>query len=507
MSLGEFTLCLPFYVLGTSLFTHSFHFCRKWYISIVPPGCNPGTTEGVDFYAAAANVNNDYRDTLPPGAGWMTFGEEAGSPPSRVYRSRTQQTRERYTTGTATENNGDNNAAVTLQIRDDSGEVTQFKVRGSIQMSKVFITYASKMGVDASSLQFSLNGVNIQGSDTPLSLDLNDDDLIDVVNIDIDSDSDGEELIEDRSSHSLSCYVPSEHEEAGESRSQTICTPQSEISQNQNPESMLSAFDRLTQEQKNTAIASAGKRTDDPLKEWTPPSRDECPICLIPLPIDDKSTSYRPCCGKIICKGCVADQIHMLMRDSGDELQEEMIKALNQCMFCRTDMYGKSDELNKAAAENNRPEGMFRVGQLYLEPGLLGTVRQEHKQEGMKWLKRATVLGCGKAAEKIGDIHLEDENERDAYFYFTKAAELGRVQSFVKLGNIELDRGNVTTAMNNYRKATICGVKSEGLVQVLKRGFMEKYITRDEYFSTLYRNYKANEEMNSESRKRALHKW
>ena len=74
-----------FTVLCVELFTHCFHFCRKWYISIVPPGCNPGTTEGVDFYAAAANVNNGYRDTLPPGAGWMTFGEEAGSPPSRVY--------------------------------------------------------------------------------------------------------------------------------------------------------------------------------------------------------------------------------------------------------------------------------------------------------------------------------------------------------------------------------------------------------------------------------------
>ena len=61
--------------------------------------------------------------------------------------------------------------------------------------------------------------------------------------------------------------------------------------------------------------------------------------------------------------------------------------------------------------------------------------------------------------------------------------------------------------MVNYRKAFICGVKSEGLVKVLKRGFMDGYITRDEYFSTLYKHYKANDEMNSESRKRALYKW
>ena len=69
---------------------------------------------------------------------------------------------------------------IELNVRDDSGEVTIFKVRSSVQMSKVFEVYASRKGVDESSLQFSLNGVNIQGSDTPLSLQLTDNDQIDV---------------------------------------------------------------------------------------------------------------------------------------------------------------------------------------------------------------------------------------------------------------------------------------------------------------------------------------
>jgi len=404
-----------FAVLCVGLFTHCFHFCRKWYISLVPPGCNPGTTEGVDFYAAAANVNTGYRDTLPPGAGWMTFGEDAGSPPSHVYHFDFDEI--------------DEDPQVDTQHTIDSNSLSRVTVERS--------------------------------SSSQSSLDV--------------------------------------HEEVKESCSQTICTPQSEISQNQNPEGMLSAFDKLTPEQKNLAIAAAANRTNDSLKEWSPPPRDECPICFVPLPIDDNSTSYRPCCGMIVCKGCIADQVQMFIRDSGDEMQEEMIKALNQCMFCRTNMYGKSDELNRAAAENNRPEGMFRVGLLYLA--------DENNQEGMKWLKRATVLGCGKAAEKIGDILLEDDNETQARFYFNKAAELGRVQSFVKLGSIDLNRGNITTAMDNYRKAATCGVNSKSLVQVLKRGFIAKYITREEYFSTLYKHYKANDEMNSESRKRALHKW
>ena len=321
-------------------------------------------------------------------------------------------------------------------------------------------------------------------------------------------DSDGGHSL---SSNSLSVPSLAEHEEVEVSCSNNTCFIQPELPQN--PEEMLSAFDNLTLEQKNAAIATAKSRTKDPLKEWTPPSRDECPICFVPLPIDEKKgTIYRPCCGKIICKGCIADQVQMLMRDSDDEgMQEEMIDVLNKCMFCRVEIHGKSHELNMKAAERNQPEAMVRVGQYYLRdvrPDSFDSQEQrkrkaEDKQTGIDWIERAYVEGSGKAAEMLGDFFLEDGNE-DAYGYF---AVSGRVQAYVKLGSIDLNRGEVALAMDNYRKAFICGVKSEGLVQVLKRGFMDGYITRDEYFSTLYRHYKANDEMNSESRKRALYKW
>ena len=59
--------------------------CRRWYISIVPPGGNPGTTKDLDFYAAPANFNDGFDDTLPPMANWMTCMQDVGSAPSRVY--------------------------------------------------------------------------------------------------------------------------------------------------------------------------------------------------------------------------------------------------------------------------------------------------------------------------------------------------------------------------------------------------------------------------------------
>ena len=36
-----------------------------------------------------------------------------------------------------------------------------------------------------------------------------------------------------------------------------------------------------------------------------PPSREECPICMLPLPLDMEHAAYYPCCGKLICNGCI----------------------------------------------------------------------------------------------------------------------------------------------------------------------------------------------------------
>lgn len=46
---------------------------RRWYISIVPPGAHPGTTEDVDFYAAVPSLGPRH---LPPIHCWMCIPAE-----------------------------------------------------------------------------------------------------------------------------------------------------------------------------------------------------------------------------------------------------------------------------------------------------------------------------------------------------------------------------------------------------------------------------------------------
>lgn len=53
------------------------------------------------------------------------------------------------------------------------------QVKKTTKMDKIFNTYAERKGVNSQSLRFFLDGNRIQGTDTPGSLDLQDEDQID----------------------------------------------------------------------------------------------------------------------------------------------------------------------------------------------------------------------------------------------------------------------------------------------------------------------------------------
>mmetsp|Transcript_22348 Transcript_22348/g.46988 ORF Transcript_22348/g.46988 Transcript_22348/m.46988 type:complete len:98 (-) Transcript_22348:236-529(-) len=68
---------------------------------------------------------------------------------------------------------------ITIRVRDQTGEETYFKIKKTTKMQKVFDTYASRKGVQASSLRFLLDGERIQPDATPKQLELDDQDQID----------------------------------------------------------------------------------------------------------------------------------------------------------------------------------------------------------------------------------------------------------------------------------------------------------------------------------------
>ena len=86
-----------------------------------------------------------------------------------------------------------NNETITIQVKDQTGELTLFKIKKSTKMSKVFSAYAQRKGVELASLRFLLDGERISETDTPKMLELEDEDQIDCVLAQVGGAGDGDD--------------------------------------------------------------------------------------------------------------------------------------------------------------------------------------------------------------------------------------------------------------------------------------------------------------------------
>ena len=129
--------------------------------------------------------------------------------------------------------------------------------------------------------------------------------------------------------------------------------------------------------------------------------RGDCPICMVPLPLDATINPMMVCCSKVICEGC----------NRANQERETEGRLLHVCPFCRKplpDTKGKADKMRMKRIEANDPVAILEEGKT-----------QCNKGEYTK-----------------------------AFDYFTKAAELGDVEAHYKLAclyhdglGVEQDRG------------------------------------------------------------------
>ncbi|KAH9841141.1 ubiquitin-like protein [Rhodofomes roseus] len=75
----------------------------------------------------------------------------------------------------------DANAPINIKVTTQTGEEVFFKIKRNTKLSKLQGAYASKVGKDVGSIRFLYDGNRINDDDTPSSLDMEDNDTIDVM--------------------------------------------------------------------------------------------------------------------------------------------------------------------------------------------------------------------------------------------------------------------------------------------------------------------------------------
>ena len=81
----------------------------------------------------------------------------------------------------------------------------------------------------------------------------------------------------------------------------------------------------------------------------------DCPICCLPLPIDDQKHFFMVCCGKVICVGC----------DYANKMRQYEERRLPKCPFCRHPVVSTEEEAERilmTRVEANDPGAICQMG-------------------------------------------------------------------------------------------------------------------------------------------------
>jgi len=161
-------------------------------------------------------------------------------------------------------------------------------------------------------------------------------------------------------------------------------------------------------------IRKAAELRDEKLFK-DPPPPEECPICFLPMPLEANQTMFKPCCGKLICIGC----IHAMKMSEGKDL----------CAFCRTSPPNSNKEeirLLKKLMKKGNGDAFNFLAFLYAH-GRKG-LSPDHQKASELYLK-AGELGCVEGYHNLGNSYYNGRgvviDEKKAKYYYELAAMMG----------------------------------------------------------------------------------
>ncbi len=204
----------------------------------------------------------------------------------------------------------------------------------------------------------------------------------------------------------------------------------------------------------------------------------ECPICCLPLPIDQKKSTFMECCSKIICNGCARANA-----------KREITAGLEKrCVFCREPLSKSKEEINKRCMkrikENNDPVAMCHMGKKRYHEGDYETA--------FKYLTKAAELGVADAHYNLSVMYRKEEgvekDEKKRIYHLTEAAIGGHPDARHSLGIYERKNGRFERARKHWMIAVNLGWHDS--LSSLKRLYANGHARKEDYANAL-RAYQA----------------
>jgi hypothetical protein len=242
---------------------------------------------------------------------------------------------------------------------------------------------------------------------------------------------------------------------------------------------------------KKTCKKRAAELRDDKL--FTQPDEShlgECPICCLPLPLDNTKRLINPCCYKRICLGCFyANQ----KREAEQGLER-------RCPYCREPIPKTQEEGNKKMMKRvkaNDPVALFNMGVKCRDEG-------DH-EGGVEYWTKAAKLGDATAHYQLSVLYYKGEGvEKDLkkeVYHLEEAAIGGHPTARYNLADYEKTNMRIDRAMRHYIIAAKLG--DNDALERVKEGFYLDFLRKEDYETALRGHQAAVDATKSEQRRMA----
>ena len=221
---------------------------------------------------------------------------------------------------------------------------------------------------------------------------------------------------------------------------------------------------------------------------------DECPICLIPLPLHDDEIVFMFCCGKQICNGCNCVQM----------MNDIMKNEVSKCAFCRQPDQdeGKTNvkRLKKLTKKNN-PEAFMQMAMRYKS----GDGLMQSDTRSLEMYIRAAELSHANAYVSIGEFYKRgvavEQNTSKALAFHEVGAKKGSVHAHYLLTKFHRRNGNIQQLMEHMKVTASAGAQDS--MDYLMKVYKQKLLSKEDLTQTLRAYQTSSNDTKSKDRENA----
>ena len=235
----------------------------------------------------------------------------------------------------------------------------------------------------------------------------------------------------------------------------------------------------MSEEEASKMRAAEAELRDELLfKQPESTHKGDCPICMIPLPIDPTKSTVTSCCSKVICMGCC----------HANWIREAEMRLQHTCPFCREAaniIAEEADKMRLKRIEANDPVAMRHEGGEQYNRG--------EYRSAFEYLTKAAELGDAEAHYMLSIVYSDglgvEKDEGKETHHLEEAAIGGHPYARYKLGAYEwMNNRNAERAVKHW---TISATQGEGAsIKKLLEAFKQELISKED-LAVAFRAYKA----------------